>query len=274
MLTYCVRRLFRIRIFSLLCAIIIFSIPAQARDLPSGPRVRQAIARQKHRLQNLLADKNFRWGAPIYLRIFKSEKKLEVWLLKKRRYHLFKCYPICTYGGMGLGPKTHQGDGYAPEGFYDVGPEQMNPFSRFYLSFNLGYPNAYDRYRGRTGSALMVHGNCVSIGCFAMTDSGIEDIYLLAHAALTHGQPGFSVHIFPFEMRAENMKHHRNSSWFAFWNNLKQGYDRFQIDGHVPPAVTVKNGHYYFKPGRLPRVRQGCLEHRPPAFGDQAFSAS
>lgn len=137
---------YRIHIFPLICSIMLLPIHARALTPPSGPRVHRAIANQKHRLPNLLAKKNFRWGAPIYLRIFKSEKKLEVWLLKGRSYHLFKCYPVCTYGGMGLGPKTRKGDGFAPEGYYDVGPEQMNPFSSFYLYFNLGYPNAYDRF--------------------------------------------------------------------------------------------------------------------------------
>lgn len=161
------------------------------------------------------------------MRIFKAEKRLEVWLKRGRRYHLFKCYPICTFGGKGIGPKTRQGDGRAPEGIYRVRPEQMNPFSRFHLAFNLGYPNTYDRARGYSGGALMVHGGCASIGCFAMTDPCMEEIYALAHAALSNGQPYFRVHIFPFAMTPENLNRHRNSKWFDFWCCLKTEYDRF-----------------------------------------------
>jgi murein L,D-transpeptidase YafK len=252
-----------VRIIHLFCAMIILPMHAFASCPPSGPRVNKALARQRHRLRILLANKKISWGAPIYLRIFKSEKRLEVWLLKGERFCLFKSYPICTYGTKGLGPKTRQGDGYAPEGFYAVHPKQMNPYSQFYLAFNVGYPNAYDRYHGRTGSALMVHGHCVSIGCFAMTDAAIEEIYLLAHSALAHGQSFFPVHVFPFEMTAANMKRHRHSSWFGFWNNLKQGYDRFILDGHVPPEATVRNGRYHFKPGCLPNSIRHDAADRP-----------
>jgi murein L,D-transpeptidase YafK len=121
----------------------------------------------------------------------------------------------------------------------------MNPYSRFHLSFNLGYPNAYDRSHGRTGSALMVHGACVSIGCFAMTDHAMEQIYALAHAALTHGQPFFRVHIFPFPMEDHHLNNHLNSRWIEFWKNLQTGYRWFNSTGS-PPNVEVNNGRYIF----------------------------
>jgi murein L,D-transpeptidase YafK len=124
----------------------------------------------------------------------------------------------------------------------------MNPLSNYHLSFNLGYPNSYDRLHGRTGSALMVHGSCVSIGCYAMTDKGIEEIFTLADAALCNGQPFFRVHIFPFPMTEENMRKHVNSKWYEFWKNLKEGYDFFEEGGHNPPNVEVKNKQYVFGP--------------------------
>ena len=123
----------------------------------------------------------------------------------------------------------------------------MNPQSSYHLSFNLGYPNAFDRAHGRTGSFLMVHGNRVSIGCFAMTDARIEEIYTLADAALRNGQPYFRVHCFPFRMTAKrlmNLTKHEEK-WRSFWQNLKEGYDHFE-QTRLPPNVTVKDKHYHF----------------------------
>jgi murein L,D-transpeptidase YafK len=231
----------------LLIALMITSLESHGGILPSSPQSRKTIARQKRVLDKALSDKKLVWGASIYIRIFKTENILEVWLKKGRRFRLFKCYPICTYGAKGIGPKTRQGDGRAPEGFYKVWPAQMNPYSRFHLSFNLGYPNAYDQHHGCGGSALMVHGGCVSIGCFAMTDQCMEEIYALAHAALSNGQPYFMVHIFPFKMTLPNMIRHRRSKWFDFWCNLKEGYDRFHRSMGLPPDVIVKNGRYCLK---------------------------
>lgn len=217
-----------------------------AQHLPSSGRSRQAVERQRPVLQRDLACKGFSWGTPIFIRIFKAENQLEVWLKKGNRFKLYKSYTVCTYGGKGLGPKTRQGDGKAPEGFYFVTPRQINPHSRFHLAFNLGYPNAYDRRHGYTGSALMVHGDCVSIGCFAMTDASMEEIYTLADAALKNGQPFFKVHIFPFKMTEKNMQTYTNSRWIDFWRNLRFGYDWFIDQGHVPPDTSVFQGRYQF----------------------------
>lgn len=220
---------------------------SHARHIPSSGRSRQMTARQRAALQGELAEKGGAWGQPIFIRIFKAEKRLEIWMKQKNRFKFFKSYRVCTYGPKGLGPKTRQGDGKAPEGFYYVAPRQLNPHSRYHLSFNLGYPNAYDRFHGYTGSALMVHGNCVSIGCFAMTDGDMEEIYTLAEAALKNGQQFFRVHIFPFEMTEKNMKIHRDSRWMDFWQNLRGGYDWFANRGHVPPNVVVHQGRYLFE---------------------------
>ena len=216
-------------------------------DVPSSQRSRQILARMTPSLKRELADKGFEWGAPIFLRIFKENKILEVWMLCGSRYRRFAVYPVCTYGGRGLGPKTVQGDGRAPEGFYYVGPHQMNPFSRYHLAFNLGYPNRYDRHHGRTGGALMVHGACVSIGCFAMTDAAMERIYTLADAALRNGQPFFRVHIFPFPLKQRRLERERRSVWYNFWRNLQYGYAWFERFG-TPPDVTVREGRYVFAP--------------------------
>jgi murein L,D-transpeptidase YafK len=183
-------------------------------------------------------------GSPIFIRIFKEEHELEVWTKTAQSFELARTYEICTYSGD-LGPKLREGDLQAPEGFYFVTPGQMNPNSRYHLAFNIGYPNAFDRAHGRTGGLIMVHGDCVSIGCFAMTDASIEEIYGFADASLRRGQPFFRVHVFPFRMSAANMERHEDPRWYDFWGNLKEGYDIFERD-RVPPNVNVENGRYVF----------------------------
>jgi murein L,D-transpeptidase YafK len=231
-----------------LSASISLSAIAQAQEPPSSARSREAISRVKLVLQKELAEAGFVWGTPLFIRIFKKSKELELWLRDQNAFRLFRSYPVCTYGQRSLGPKRRQGDGYAPEGFYYVTPHQMNPLSDFHLSFNLGYPNTYDRIHGRTGGALMVHGSCVSIGCYAMTDKGIEEIFTLADASFRNGQRFFRVHIFPFHMTHRNLNRYQNSKWIEFWRNLKEGYDFFETNGHNPPNVKVKNKRYVFEP--------------------------
>jgi len=214
-----------------------------AAVLAESSRSKAAIARVKPELQQALAKKNLQFGAPVFIRIFKKTKELEVWLRSTdQRYVLFKTYPICTFSGD-LGPKLKVGDSQAPEGFYRVAAAQMNPYSNYHLSFDLGYPNAYDRAERRTGSALMVHGNCVSIGCYAMGDDGIEEIYALADAALRGGQTAFDVHVFPFRLTNEALESYKTHRWHAFWQELKTGYDAFE-KMHIPPTVIVRDKHY------------------------------
>ena len=218
-----------------------------AAQLPTTARSAGVIRRLTPQLQTALASQQLQFGSPIYIRIFKTERELELWIDNGRRYLLFRTYPICTFSGN-LGPKLREGDRQSPEGFYAVGPAQLNPASQFHLSFNLGYPNAYDRAHSRTGSALMVHGNCVSIGCYAMTDRYIEEIYTLADAALRNGQPQFKVHVFPFKMVPETLAKHRTSPWYSFWQELKAGYDAFEHH-RQPPQVSVRAGEYIVQPG-------------------------
>ena len=191
-----------------------------------------------------LAAKGLRYGAPVFIRIFKESRELEVWVSSGNRFERFKSYPICNFSGD-LGPKLKEGDWQSPEGFYTVTPEAMNPSSSYHLSFNLGFPNAYDQAKGRTGSYLMVHGRCLSVGCYAMTDPGIEEIYLMAEAAFNGGQPSFQVHAFPFRMSDASMAVHAGSPWQSYWENLREGYDLFE-ENHVPPDVSVVGGRYVF----------------------------
>ena len=137
----------------------------------------------------------------------------------------------------------------APEGFYSVTKSQLNPASSYHLAFNIGYPNEYDRAHQRTGSLIMVHGSNVSIGCFAMTDPVIEEIYLVVEAALNHGQERVPVHVFPFRMTEERMANARmqNDVWLGFWETLKEGHDLFEAK-KLPPEVSVRDGRYAFLP--------------------------
>ena len=215
------------------------------QKVPSSRRWRKAREKVAPRLVKDLDQKGLSYGAPIFVRIFKEEMELEVWGEANRKFELFRLYNVAACSGK-LGPKLAEGDQQAPEGFYYVTPSRMNPHSRFHLSFDLGYPNGYDRTHGRTGSALMVHGGNVSIGCFAMTDAKIEEIYGLAEAALGNGQRFFRVHCFPFRMSEDNMKRHHGSKWYAFWQNLKEGYDFFE-ETKRPPNVVVRNNRYSFE---------------------------
>ncbi|MES0067888.1 murein L,D-transpeptidase [Mesorhizobium sp. M0074] len=181
----------------------------------------------------------------VMARIFKEEGKLEIWKAKTNgRYDLVASYDICKWSGK-LGPKFTEGDRQAPEGIYTVRPAQMNPRSNYHLSFNIGYPNAYDRANGRTGSNLMVHGACSSSGCYSMTDAQIEQIYAFGRDAFQGGQTEFQIQAFPFRMTAANMARYRNDPNYEFWKMLKVGYDNFEVT-KVPPKVDVCEKRYVF----------------------------
>ncbi len=192
----------------------------------------------------LLAQKGMREDAPMFVRIFKEESELEVWKAKADgRFHHFKTYPICTWSGK-LGPKFKQGDKQTPEGFYKVSARMMNPNSSYHLSFNIGYPNAYDRSLNRTGDFIMVHGDCKSAGCYAMTDALIEEIYALARESFAGGQEAFDLQAFPFRMTQANMKRHSRNRSYGFWRkNLYQGYRDFEVS-QLPPKVDVCERRY------------------------------
>ena len=183
--------------------------------------------------------------SPILVRLFKEESKLEIWKqMPSGKYALLKTYDICKWSGV-LGPKVKEGDRQAPEGFYTVTPAQMNPNSSYYLSFNIGYPNAYDRAYGRTGTHIMVHGACSSAGCYSMTDEDAGEIFALARDAFKGGQRQFQIQAYPFRMTPENLARHRGDPNMDFWLNLKEGYDHFEVTRQVP-SVEVCDKRYVF----------------------------
>jgi len=211
----------------------------QSADLPKD------MAPLSREVEDLIVSIGSTPASPIYVRLFKEESEFEVWKrLPDGSYALMKTYAICTWSGE-LGPKLAEGDRQAPEGFYVVGPGQMNPNSSYYLSFNIGYPNAYDQAWGRTGSHLMVHGACSSAGCYSMTDEQMGEIYALVREAFRGGQRTFQVAAFPFRMTPENMARHRDNENMPFWEMLKVGYDHFEITRRVPD-VQVCDRRYVF----------------------------
>jgi len=183
--------------------------------------------------------------SPILITLFKEEAELEIWKQDGGgRFALLAMYPICRWSGE-LGPKLQQGDRQAPEGFYSVAPEQLNPHSQYYLSFDLGYPNAFDRAYGRTGSSLMVHGACASAGCYAMTDEQISEIYALARESFFGGQRSLQVQAYPFRMTPANLAKHRDNPNMPFWQMLKEGNDHFEAT-RLEPKVDVCEKRYVF----------------------------
>ncbi len=205
----------------------------------------EAMKQLSPQMLTTLQKKNMPEDSPILIRIFKEESELEVWKQDTTgRYALLKVYPICRWSGD-LGPKVKEGDRQAPEGFYPITPGLMNPNSNYYLAINTGFPNVYDRANNRHGAFLMIHGDCSSRGCYAMTDREIGEIYSLARAAFLGGQKEIQIQAYPFRMTPANMARHRNNPNFAFWKMIKQGYDDFEVS-HLEPKVDVCDRHYVF----------------------------
>ena len=211
----------------------------------SRPEVRDIAeirARISPSIERRMAARGMKLGAPVYMRIFKEEHQLELWTETETGYELFRTYPICNYSGE-LGPKLRQGDRQSPEGFYKVSKGSLNPNSSFHLSFNLGYPNRFDRAHGRTGDFLMVHGACSSIGCYAMTDPLIEEIYVIAEAALNNGQAAFDVHAFPFRLSAQRLADAGKNKWHSFWTDMAPAFTHFEATRQIP-KIAIRNKRY------------------------------
>ena len=193
----------------------------------------------------LLQQKNMPKDSPILIRLFKEESELEVWKEDTTgAYQLLKVYPICRWSGE-LGPKKVEGDRQAPEGFYSITPGLMNPNSNYFLAINIGFPNAYDKANGYSGGFVMIHGDCSSRGCYAMTDEQIGEIYSLAREAFLGGQKEFQIQSYPFRLTPANLARHRTNPNMPFWMMLKEGNDHFEVT-HQEPKVDVCDRHYVF----------------------------
>ena len=208
--------------------------------------VRQRFTRtfKTAQLPGDLAAIGARLGAPMLLRVFKQEREVEVWVQPEdqQTFVLFRIFPICLYSGK-LGPKVKEGDMQSPEGFYFVGPAQMRAKSQYHRAIDFAFPNDYDAAQGYTGTELLIHGNCVSSGCYAMTDPFVEQLYELGSATAATAAQGFWIHAFPFHMTAEALAGQQDSPWLGFWQQLKAGYDAFETS-RIPPHIRVEGGRY------------------------------
>jgi murein L,D-transpeptidase YafK len=226
--------------------------PATCLAEDSKPLPARATKELSPELMSLLRQKKMPKHSPILVRIFKEEAELEVWKQDTTgRFQMLKIYPICRWSGD-LGPKLHEGDRQAPEGFYTVTPALMNPNSNYYLAINTGYPNSFDKANNRAGSLLMIHGDCSSSGCYAMTDEQISEVYALARDSLL-GRPSFQVQAYPFRLTPANLARHRTNPDFAFWKMLKIGNDHFEVT-HLEPKVEVCERLYVFDPQAPPNT--------------------
>ncbi len=231
------------RIAAFAAAAAACALLAGCEDLDAGPgRSLRPISSATLALMDKIGSSE---AAPVLIRTYKKEAELEIWKMKADGQNaLLKTYPMCRWSGQ-LGPKTREGDRQVPEGFYAITPQQMNPNSNYYLSFNVGYPNAYDQAWDRTGGNIMVHGVCSSAGCFSMTDAQIAEIYAIAREAFNGGQRAIQMQSFPFKMNAENLAKHRLDPNIAFWRELKNGADHFEVT-KAEPEVLVCDRHYVF----------------------------
>lgn len=208
-------------------------------------RAEIAIKRNRNKIKALFNRRGASFEQPIFMRAFKEEGVIEVWGVSRKggRYRRVKNYPICAYSGT-LGQKQKEGDLQTPEGFYKVKPGYMNPHSAFHLSFDIGFPNAYDKAQGWTGSDLMVHGDCISRGCYAMTDDNMEELYTIATLNFEAGHDNFDFHAFPFRMTAANLRRHGKNRWMTFWLELRNGYSAFEAS-KKPPLIQGKTDGYH-----------------------------
>ncbi|CAI0873673.1 peptidoglycan meso-diaminopimelic acid protein amidase [Serratia ficaria] len=212
-------------LFAMLVSMPMITACSASEQVPETPVVKQQLL-----------------GSPVYIQIFKEERRLELYAKMGNEFRLVNAFPICNFSG-GLGPKRREGDFKSPEGFYSVDARHLKPDSKYYRAINIGFPNDYDRSQGYSGAYLMIHGECKSIGCYAMTNTYMDEIYRYVEAAFAYGQSRVDISIYPFRMTEQNLKRHGSSSYIAFWRQLKPGYDYF-AKNHQPPMVGVANGQY------------------------------
>ena len=197
-------------------------------------------------LRKKLAAKGLTYGTPVHLMAFKESKELEIWLEEDggHKFRHFATLPICAFSGD-LGPKLREGDRQTPEGFYNLRHEFLHPSSAYHLAIDIGFPNSLDRSLGRTGSLIELHGACQSIGCYAMGNSGIEEIYLLVEQSFMRGVRRATFAAYPFRPTPERLAAERDHIWFEFWENIAGSYTKF-MDLRRPPHFIPLRGRYLF----------------------------
>ncbi len=207
-------------------------------------RVREAYAgKEKTVIKNLAAHSISRDSLRVYLRAFKTEKKIELWAKNSSDsvFKMIKEFPICHISGY-IGPKRRYKDLQVPEGFYHI--SGLNPYSKYYLSMQINYPNASDSIRGvpgRLGNFIFIHGECVSSGCIAITNERIKELFVYCIEAYNSGQEEIGLTIFPaqlndsmYSLLTTNFSKYKDD--ISLWADLKKSYDFFEKH-KVPPTV-------------------------------------
>ena len=219
-------------------------------DQRRHPRVEHAFRNVEQSLRDRFADRGLHYPPEeIYLRAFKKEGTLEVWVREGEHFKVFNIYSICEMSGD-YGPKRMEGDLQVPEGFYRV--DRFNPVSNFHLSLGIDYPNEADRRRNEgvhnPGGDIFIHGSCVTVGCIPVTDEKIEEVYVLAVKARTSGQQDIPIHIFPFrfDLANQHVYYREYPQYAGFWDNLKFFYNYFELRREIPDYVVKDNGDYVF----------------------------
>ena len=207
----------------------------------------------------------------LYVRIFKEEKTLEIWMQSKGIYKLYKSFEVCNYSGK-LGPKVVEGDKQAPEGFYHVPAEDVLWSSRKWpRALNLSFPNGFDALKKRTGSYLLIHGGCSSEGCYALKNGPMSILYDLVSIALKSGQTILPIHIFPFRLTDKNWARHlpqnAGKKWGAFWKGMQPAYDGFQSNRTIPSIFVCQTGYQVFSSYQFEEegalFKQSCVQPLP-----------
>ena len=239
----------------------------------SFPRINEALKRKEDTLMKQFAEKKLAWPAKyIYLRSFKYDSHLEVWVKydRKEKYKLFKSYRVCALAGT-LGPKRMQGDFQVPEGFYYI--NEFNPKSMYHLSLGLNYPNASDRILAdsiQPGGDIYIHGSCVTTGCIPIMDQQIEELYILAAHAKTQGQDFIPVHIFPIQFNNPRSNNYLTGylkdfpEYGSMVKEFKQAYLYFEKTKQLPVIMVSKNGGYIVDGIIPPDTKDGKAARKKP----------
>jgi murein L,D-transpeptidase YafK len=192
----------------------------------------------------------------IYWRAFKKEKQMELWAADSshHRYQLVKTYNIVNMSGT-LGPKRMEGDYQVPEGYYHI--NQYNPYSNFYLSYKVSYPNCSDSILGKKGNyggQIFVHGDSLTIGCMPMSNDVIKELYWCNIQAQNNKDTNYHIpiHIFPCRMHSSNWSYLKSYYNFdparlEFWKNLQEGYNYFEFMRNPPKMFVDMKGKYLVK---------------------------
>jgi murein L,D-transpeptidase YafK len=219
-----------------------------------APRFQNAEKDKRALVTELFKSKGLEFpNVDVFIRVFKNEESLELWAKPKQgtKCALIRTYKICSSSGN-LGPKRRQGDGQVPEGCYYI--NRFNPYSNYYLSLGISYPNESDKItggKGNLGGDIFIHGDCVTIGCIPITNYYIEELYLICAYAKNGGRERIPVHIFPIRMNVNGMaalkKYFAGTTLISFWENLKHVYDKFENTHEFVKYDIDDEGNYTIK---------------------------